>query len=189
MNKNNDNKFVDTQAVSKQLAKQKKITAIMMAIFVFLLVLLLVFVFVCSPAMIYGESMAPTLNNGEIIMVSKIHKVPKVGDIVVYNKPTENKKVIKRVVGVEGDVFKFSYSGGFNSGYIEKEGTKIMYTLSSEQFFALQSLNYAVKLSITEYTFTVPKGKVFTIGDNHNNSIDGRNYGPIDIDKIIGIKI
>lgn len=196
---NNKNIFEndeDNQVELKEQAKERRqriISTVLFAILAVLIVLLFTFVFICSPATINGESMSPTLNDGQVIMISRIHKTPVLGDIIVYNKPTENKKVIKRVVGVPGDKFYFT-SNPSGQAFLIKEGQEKIYSLSQEQrnFLIATYHNNRVPDGDNyggQYYFVVGKDEVFTIGDNASNSIDGRNYGPIKIRSIIGIKL
>ena len=98
----------DNNIQNKQNKKQNMIFAILMTILIILVIVLFTFVFVCAPVKIKGDSMNPSLSDGDIIMISKVHKQPVLGDIVVYQKPNEkNMTVIKRVVAVEGDVLYF----------------------------------------------------------------------------------
>lgn len=172
------NKDETNQNVSK---KQKKITAILMSIVAVLLLLLIIFIFFVSPAIIYGESMSPTLVDGQMIMISKISRNPQINDIVVYKKPTENKKVIKRVVGVAGDTF-ILYQDVNNHKTLRKVNSDMIFPLSSNQYYFLSS-------QYSQNKFSIKIGEVFTVGDNYDNSVDGRDYGAIQIDSIIGIKI
>lgn len=144
---------------------------------ILLLICLIVFVFICSPMIIQGDSMSPTLNDGQMIMISKIKHTPKEGDIVIYKRPNENYLVIKRVVGIEGDCFSFS----LQDLTLSKNG-KVVCAITPEQFSALQN-----KYEST--SFVVEKGEILTLGDNREVSIDGRNYGTIKVKDIIGIKL
>lgn len=192
-NKYNENEtskeLVPDQAKAE---RQKKITTILFAILAVLLVLMFIFVFFCSPAMIDGESMQPTLHDGQIVMISRVNKNPQLDDIVIYKKPGESKKVIKRVVGVAGDTFYFSGNAISASAHIIKEGTSTSYSLSNEQYYFLASKfnnkKHSGKYAGYHY-FTLLEDEIFTMGDNYNNSVDGRNYGPIKVKDLIGIKI
>ena len=163
--------------------RQNTIFAILITLLIVLIVILITFTFICAPVVIKGDSMSPSLSDGEIIVISKIHKTPDVGDIIVYKKPDEtNVKVIKRVIGVEGDIFEL----GTNTHGISvitkiNDPQKTEYALSLSQYlFLSQTYGHVIQIQ---------KGEVFTIGDNTLNSIDGRNYGAIPISSIIGIKL
>ena len=116
-------------------------------------------------------------------MISKIHKSPDLGDIIVYKKPDDNNtRVIKRVIGVAGDVFLIGEN--LNHIYVM---TKV--NAPEETEYALSLSQYLFLKQTYGRTIQVQKGEVFTIGDNFNNSIDGRNYGAIPISSIIGIML
>ncbi len=177
-----NNKLLNNEEQKQPISKkQKRITAILMGVVAVLLLLLIIFVFIVSPATIYGESMSPTLIDGQMIMISRINRNPQINDIVIYKKPTENKKVIKRVVGVAGDTFVL-YQDVNNHKTLRKENSDMIFPLSANQYYFLSS-------QYSKNKFTIKIGEVFTIGDNYENSVDGRDYGAIQIESIIGIKI
>jgi signal peptidase I len=64
--------------------------------------------FVVQGFVVRGNSMAPTIQSGDFILINKIayirHK-PQRGDIVVAWTRDDSKRVIKRVVGLPGEVF------------------------------------------------------------------------------------
>lgn len=181
--------MLENQQVLQQSNKPKKIkplTIILSIILVLMVFLLCFFTFICKPLVISGNSMYPTLNDGQLVFVLKTDKKPQLNDIIVYKKPNENISVIKRVVGVEGDTFAFNLnswdqSSGF-VGSIKKLNSSFEYPLSLEQFNSLK------KLYPTQ-SFTVKKDEYFTVGDNKTTSLDGRNYGKISKNNIIGKKI
>lgn len=148
---------------------------------ILLFICLIIFMFICSPMIIKGDSMSPTLADGQFVMISKVDTSPKFNDIVIYKRPNEDYLVIKRVVGVEGDKFSFVFESG-EYGKLFKNGKEVDNTLSIEQYFALNK-KYGGN------SFVVGKNEIFTLGDNRKVSIDGRNYGCINIDCIVGIKI
>lgn len=163
--------------------KQNTIFAVLVSILIVLIIILITFTFICAPVVINGDSMSPSLEDGEIIMISKIHKSPDLGDIIVYKKPDDNNtRVIKRVIGVAGDVFLIGEN--LNHIYVM---TKV--NAPEETEYALSLSQYLFLKQTYGRTIQVQKGEVFTIGDNFNNSIDGRNYGAIPISSIIGIML
>ena len=67
----------------------------------------LIVVFICrqflfAPVTVKGESMEPTYENNDWIVVTKVGEI-KHFDMVVFHAPDEEKDYIKRVVGLEGD--------------------------------------------------------------------------------------
>ncbi|XP_020549963.1 mitochondrial inner membrane protease subunit 1 isoform X2 [Sesamum indicum] len=68
--------------------------------------------YICSPTLVYGPSMLPTLNlTGDVLLVDKLSLLlGKVGpgDVVLVRSPQNPRKCItKRIVGVEGDTVTF----------------------------------------------------------------------------------
>lgn len=122
--------------------------------------------------MVNGPSMLPTFQHGDFAVTSKHaykNEKPKVGDVVVVKADAlDGKKIIKRVVGVEGDTIEVT------DGYLYRNGEKI-----EEDYIKEKILGDAEKI-------TVPKNHVFIMGDNRNNSADSRVIGPVPEEKILG---
>ncbi len=161
-----------------------KIT-IIVAIFV-AIVLVLVLSFMLTPMLVSGDSMSTTLEDGEMIFVSRIFTSINVDDVIIYKRVDTDYTVVKRVVGVEGDKFnlvKHTDSLGYASFSLEKvtaSEEKVSFPLLSDQYLFLTAL-------YTEHSFTVGADELFTIGDNYECSMDGRNYGCISTDQVKGI--
>lgn len=169
-------------SLKKEEPQQYAILVTLITILVILVIMFFVFYFICAPVIIEGNSMYPTLHDGDVIMITKTHKNPDLNDIIVYKRPTDNKtKVIKRVVGVEGNTFTFSNSISSNEGRLYNHDTNLSYPINHEQYYALLS-------KYPKETFTLKEGEVFAIGDNKRESVDCRNYGAISVKSIIGIK-
>jgi len=69
-----------------------------------------------------GPAMCPTLNQpqgeclyekGELILVSRRNTTPQAGEIVVFQSPIKNKRLIKRVIGTPGDRVKIENGNVF----------------------------------------------------------------------------
>ncbi|KAE8649250.1 hypothetical protein Csa_014397 [Cucumis sativus] len=68
--------------------------------------------YICSPTLVYGPSMLPTLNlTGDVLLAEHVsHRVGRVGpgDVVLVRSPRNPRKMLtKRIVGVEGDKVNF----------------------------------------------------------------------------------
>ncbi len=140
--------------------------------------MLLIFTFLCRPATVSGESMEPTLHNGERLLISRLFYEPKPGDIVVM-APTadkaEGKNLIKRVIAVGGQKVDIDYQEGIV--YVDGEALDESYILEPTY------LDEGTALPLT-----VPEGELFIMGDNRNNSRDSRSVdvGCVKEDEVVG---
>ncbi|MBQ6372160.1 MAG: signal peptidase I [Oscillospiraceae bacterium] len=137
----------------------------------------IVFVFFIRLVYVNGNSMYPTLNNNDLMLVSRFLYTPDTGDIVVFKKDSydENKALVKRVIATEGQVINMNFETGqvFVDGVELKEDYIRDLTHNKLDFIGPQ---------------TVPEGCVFVMGDNRNESTDSRNIliGMVDARLIIG---
>ena len=113
-----------------------------------------------------GESMLPTLNNGDLLIVAK-SKDYDYNDIVILNK---GKTLVKRIVGKSEDKLHLdeNYRVIRNNIFID------------EPFVNEESTNS----NCSEYF--VSKGNYFVLGDNRNNSRDSRDFGDVNKSDIKG---
>lgn len=118
-----------------------------------------------------GSSMEPTLQNGELLLTSKFFKYQK-GDMIAFYY--NDKVLIKRVIGLEGDTI-----------YMDDDGTIYVNNEKLEEDY-VEKLDYG-KCNIT-FPYIVPNDKIFILGDNRESSIDSRNtsIGCISTDNVIG---
>ncbi len=127
-----------------------------------------------------SESMVPTLEIGDRVLVNKLaYKAHDVnhGDLIVFERPPEAaragqddiKDLIKRVIAVGGDTVES------RNGLVYVNGERI------DEPYLVEGTP-TERLPLTE----VPEGHVFVMGDNRTNSEDSRDFGPIDEDTIIG---
>lgn len=148
------------------------------ALIAVVLVFLIIRPFVVQAFYIPSGSMEPTLLVSDHILVNKFvyrfHE-PQHGDIVVFKSPPgasndgQERDFIKRLIGTPGDVIQVkSGVGVFRNGKLLKEPY-----IAEIPFYDMP----AVK---------VPKGMLFVMGDNRNNSNDSHAWGCLDRNRIIG---
>lgn len=133
---------------------------------------LLLRMFVVEGFEISGDSMLPTFQNGDFVFAEKVSY--KLGDlelediVIVETELANEKKLIKRVVGLPGDKISIQ------DGYLYRNGTKI-------------PESYIKEVSYEDFEETVvPNNHVFVMGDNRNNSSDSRYFGTFDMDHVKG---
>lgn len=141
--------------------------------------------FLFTPIVVDGESMMPTLENGDRMIVNKIgYEVgePDRYDIVVFHAP-EEKDYIKRVIGLPGDHVAYKNDQLFINGepqaepYLDPYKKDINEGTLTEDFTLEES---ASQISV------IPEGYVFVMGDNRRYSKDSRHIGIVALEEIIG---
>ena len=128
---------------------------------------ILIFTFVGRMATVVGDSMEPTLQNGDRVLVSSYFYTPECGDIVVVQKESgyyDDQLLIKRVIAKGGQTITFDFADWVV--YVDGE-------LIDEPYIN-RVLGAMKKGDVTGDTVTVPEGCYFVMGDNRNFSADSR---------------
>lgn len=141
--------------------------------------------FLFTPIVVDGDSMMPTLVDGDRMIVNKIGYTigePERFDIVVFHAP-EGKDYIKRVIGLPGDTIEYID----DQLYINGEAYAEPYLDQYKAEITDGSLTGDFTLQDIEPTIDViPEGHVFVMGDNRRYSKDSRHIGIVNQKKIIG---
>ncbi len=120
---------------------------------------------------IYGSSMNPTFQNGDIVVSVKTADLER-GDIccLYYN----NHILVKRVIGLEGDEI-----------LIDEDGRVFVNGKELDEPYVGQKMLGDCDI---EFPYTVPEQTVFVLGDNRSTSVDSRNasIGCISNEEIVG---
>lgn len=174
-----------------------------------LLLVLLLRSFLAEPYQIPSESMVPTLQVGDFILVNKYAyglrlpvfgtKVvevgdPQRGDVMVFIPPHDPRYFIKRVIGIPGDTVRYENKVLFINGQ------RLAYTLHGEVGrdgpYAVRAFTEVIDgRSHTIYKNTrqadsaeweIPPGRYLMLGDNRDKSADSRIWGLAHEDNIVG---
>lgn len=134
------------------------------------------------PTIVKEISMLPSLEEENYLMISKqAYRFGDVArdDIIVFHSDMmdeagKEKLLIKRIIGIPGDVLTITNGRVYRNGYRIQE-PYIMGGIEGETSGEL-------------YNYIVPEGFVFVMGDNREVSLDSRaeEVGPIRISDIIG---
>lgn len=136
-------------------------------------VIVVLLFFLCWPMRISGSSMETTLCDGEIVLMNRLAAMQgryEAGDIVMfhYYDADGSKTVVKRIIAAEGDRICVLANGG-----VEVNGKVLQEAYVSGRTDGLVDM-------------TVPKGTVFVMGDNREESFDSRNMGAIPCEDLKG---
>ena len=174
--------------------KKSKIREFIEGIIAAVLIALLITTFVIKMYKIPSRSMVPTLLVGDQLVVNKLIygiKIPyfrntiipitdpQRGDIIVFIYPKDRSiDFIKRVIGVSGDTIEIKDKKIFINGKVFTDNTgiytdKIIYPGSVQP-----RDNFG--------PITVPKGSLFVLGDNRDESMDSRFWGFVDLKDVQG---
>ncbi len=133
---------------------------------------MLVQLFLVKPFTIPSVSMEPTLMVGDRVLVNRLtyhFRDPKRGDVVVFRSPIQDENLIKRIVAVGGDTVEVKDGALYLNGQRQVEPELKDQTIDG----------------VFPAT-TIPAGDVFMMGDNRNDSEDGRVFGPVSTKAIVG---
>ena len=134
---------------------------------IIIVVVMIIRTFIITPIVVQGESMVPTLNGGELMILKKYDRSFKRFDIVVVDKNVEGNNLIKRVIGLPGETIRYK-NGAL---YINDEIIEDVYAYGGTNNFQ---------------EITLGEDEYFLMGDNRAVSLDSRALGVIKKSEIEG---
>ncbi len=135
---------------------------------------LVTILFVCYvgfPTSISGDSMSPTLTNGQFALVNRLDKKINRNDVIALNNPSSDNyfPLVKRVIAIAGDTVQVINGTVYVNNEIREE--------------SYEKIEDAGKLS---EPITLKEGEYVVLGDNRNNSNDSTEFGVVTTFDIIG---
>ena len=172
-----EQKITSTKSQSSSLWEQIKENG--KIIIIALILAFLIRTFIAEPRYIPSESMYPTLEQGDRLVIEKVSyhfNNPQKGDIIVFEPPLQlqmlgyekNQAFIKRVIGTSGQTVEVTNG----KVYINKK--------SLNENYIAQLPNYEMD------SVTIPENYLFVMGDNRNNSNDSHIWGFLPEENVIG---
>ena len=142
-----------------------------------LLIVIPIRMFIAQPFVVSGESMFPTFNNSEYLIVDEISYIvgnPHRGDIIIFRYPLDTKRFfIKRIIGMP------------NEDITIKNGEITITNKENPNGFILKE-PYIDEPFNTTATYKTGAGEYFVLGDNRNRSSDSRTWGVLPDKLIVG---
>ncbi|BFM07619.1 signal peptidase I [Halioxenophilus aromaticivorans] len=207
------NKEEDTayRSALAQVEQEPVLVEYAKSFFPILFVVLVLRSFLYEPFQIPSESMVPTLEVGDFILVNKYTygirlpvirtKVfdvsePKRGDVMVFFPPHKKQYYIKRVIGLPGDTIMLDNNVLFVNG--EKQPQQLLeqvadglllYDVMTETLDGEpHDMRKLTRRGMGDgpQTWKVPEGHYFMMGDNRDNSSDSRVWGFVPEENIVG---
>jgi len=143
-----------------------------------------------------GESMSPTLEPGDEILVSKLRRSPVRGDVVIFHTE-DGEPYAKRVVAVAGDVVEMRGSAVWLNGQELPQASTAAPCPLDDRCRVLEETSggRTYRIAVTDGSSgsdgamaerEVPRGHLFVLGDARDWSRDSRIYGAIPVDRVVG---
>lgn len=169
---NGQSVYESKKNIKHKKVKNNKIVMTIKILLISIILTVLVNKYLILKVNVPSESMEPTLNVGDKLLVTNIYNLDNLqfGDIVVFYSKELEQYMVKRLIGFPGDSITIDHGKLFVNGQYKKE-----------EYIELKD----------EYTgeFKVEEGKYFFLGDNRPISLDSRlwNENYINGQDIIGI--
>lgn len=127
------------------------------------IIIWLMFTFGVKGVAVDGESMLPTLNHGDRLVITAFCIEPEQGDIIISTQPNAfGNSIIKRVIATENQTVDIN----FNTGDVYVDGE-----LLDEPYIN----NLTINNEGVQFPVTVPENHIFVMGDNRQGSTDSRS--------------
>lgn len=202
---------------SNQISRSKKIIkeigSWVICIIIAIILALLIKYFVLTPTVVKQESMYPTLEENQRLILNRLgrtfNKLPQRGDIITFEAPTvtyraeEDTDISNPVAIYENperniaqnfsynvlEIGKISYIKrviGLPGDHVQIKNGKVYI---NDEELEEEYLQPGIVTDTADGMFAdiiVPENTVFAMGDNRNSSVDCRAFGCIPLDKIEG---
>lgn len=157
--------------------KKIKIRQLLQILLVAGIIALILRIFVMDSFVVRGDSMAPTILDGDYVFVNKLYyyfKSPDREDVVVVDmRPTQSthsNRLIKRIIGLPGERVELADNQVLIKNNRKDSG------ISLRELY----LNFSATPALGFSAIQLDKKEYFVMGDNRYASIDSRELGPID---------
>jgi signal peptidase I len=187
---------IDPNNPPEETASSNNMRSIISTVMLFLaapILALVLILFVIQSYEVDGQSMETTLQDKNLLIVSKVPKTlsritgsdytPSRYTIIIFSRDESGglgggtRQLVKRVIGLPGERVTVN------------NGKVTVYNAQNPNGFdpdAGQEYSKSIKTTPGNVDITVQEGQIFALGDNRTNSLDSRFFGPVDSDDIVG---
>jgi signal peptidase I len=139
---------------------------------IFLLAALALFQAACAkPVIIAGSSMSPTFNEGDRLMMNTSPGEILRGDVIMFRSPRDKSVlIINRVIGLSGETV------------LIRNGRVIIDGAPLDEPYLQNTNGYSRDFG----PVSIPDNHFFVMGDNRDNSLDSRDWGPVGKELVTG---
>lgn len=141
-------------------------------------ILVVIMFFLLWPVRVDGVSMVPTFQDKDVAFMSRLMTMVRWvdrGDVVVFKLDVDRNPLrenyVKRVIGLPGETISWEN----NAIHINGEPLEEPYVENDDFYYWVEGWSYT--LSADEY---------YVLGDNRNNSMDSRDFGPVTKKELLG---
>lgn len=118
-----------------------------------------------QPVLVLGDTMAPTLNDGDRIIIDRHPEKLERGDIVIFLYPDDPvKSYLKRIVGLPNETVEI------REGTVFINGQSLLEPYIDPRLDQTRGSSDKIQLDADSY---------YVVGDNRDNSSDSRIWGPL----------
>lgn len=165
------------EGLNKPQSKKQSFWELVRFALIALIVVIPIRVLVAEPFVVSGNSMVPTFENGNYLIIDKIsYKLgdPKRDDVVVFRYPNDKTKFfIKRVIGLPNET-------------IDIRGSLVTITNKENPLGFNLDEPYVKNISNNTTHFELKGDEYFVMGDNRTGSSDSRYWGAVKRELLTG---
>lgn len=140
-----------------------------------------------------SESMEPGLRPGDHVLVNKFiyggsflgQRPVGRGDVVIFDRPEDGTRVIKRCVAVAGDTVELRDKQLYINQQPVDESTYAQHS-DAHTYPSSDLLDVDLRWRDNLAPLELTEGQLFMLGDHRDVSLDSRAWGPVDRNRVVG---
>lgn len=173
----------------------KETVNILLSVLVAYILFILIRTFLFFPFQVVGDSMKPTLLNGDRLILNRLAYIDRF-DVVVFPAPDEevsdedeldskqHEEYVKRIIGLPGDEIRYKQDSLYINGEMVHE--KYLEPIKEMNNSIQVTPDFSLEDIPNSESRVVPEDMYLVLGDNRIISKDSRSFGFVPMDEIEG---